>query len=327
MTEYESIRKDCLCEAHLIIGENKMIINRHDNTYKQLLRKILAEGEERKDRTGVGTISIFGTQLQFDLKETFPALTTKRIAWKAVVSELLWFLEGCDDDRRLAVILNEATELEDVAKAEEIYADSAKYPTIWTANAEAPYWKEKALYNGHVGAIYGVQWRFWNNDINGPDQVKNVIDGIKKDPYGRRHIISAWNPDQLDKMCLPPCHVFCQFYVTNSGYLDCHMYQRSVDTFLGLPFNIASYSLLTHIIAQCTDLKPGKLVMSLGDTHIYSNHIEQVNEQLSRQPTEEPKLIIKNTTKELPPYHNFRVKDFVLENYKPHPSIKAPMAV
>jgi len=306
---------------------NNMTINRHDETYKKLLRKILAEGEERKDRTGVGTISIFGTQLQFDISDTFPALTTKRIAWKAVVSELLWFLEGCDDDRRLAVILNEAAEIEDAVKAEEIYTNSAKYPTIWTANAEAPYWKEKALYNGHVGAIYGVQWRFWNNDINGPDQVQNVIDGIKKDPHGRRHIISAWNPAQLDKMCLPPCHVLCQFYVTNSGQLDCHMYQRSVDTFLGLPFNIASYSLLVYLIAQCTDLKPGKLTMSLGDTHIYSNHVDQVNEQLSRAPKEEPKLIIKNPSRDLPPDHNFKVGDFVLENYNPHPTIKAPMAV
>jgi thymidylate synthase len=306
---------------------NNMTINRHDETYKKLLRKILAEGEERKDRTGVGTISIFGTQLQFDISDTFPALTTKRIAWKAVVSELLWFLEGCDDDRRLAVILNETTEIEDAVKAEEIYTNSAKYPTIWTANAEAPYWKEKALYNGHVGAIYGVQWRFWNNDINGPDQVQNVIDGIKKDPYGRRHIISAWNPAQLDKMCLPPCHVLCQFYVTNSGRLDCHMYQRSVDTFLGLPFNIASYSLLVYLIAQCTDLKPGKLTMSLGDTHIYSNHVDQVNEQLSRAPKEEPKLIIKNPSRDLPLDHNFKVGDFVLENYNPHPTIKAPMAV
>jgi len=304
---------------------NNMTINRHDETYKKLLRKILAEGEERKDRTGVGTISIFGTQLQFDISDTFPALTTKRIAWKAVVSELLWFLEGCDDDRRLAVILNEAAARQHERR--EIYSDSAKYPTIWTANAEAPYWKEKALYNGHVGAIYGVQWRFWNNDINGPDQVQNVIDGIKKDPHGRRHIISAWNPAQLDKMCLPPCHVLCQFYVTNSGQLDCHMYQRSVDTFLGLPFNIASYSLLVYLIAQCTDLKPGKLTMSLGDTHIYSNHVDQVNEQLSRAPKEEPKLIIKNPSRDLPPDHNFKVGDFVLENYNPHPTIKAPMAV
>lgn len=303
-------------------------MNPHDEEYNKLLYRILNEGEERKDRTGVGTKQIFGHQLTFNLRETFPALTTKRLAWKAVVTELLWFLEGDDDERRLAWKVYDATDLEDIAKKEEICDDDGTlYPTIWSGNAYAPYWTPKAKFKGHTGPIYGVQWRFWNNEVGGIDQIKNLIEGIKKDPNGRRHIITAWNPEQINDMCLPPCHILAQFNVTNDGHLDCHMYQRSVDVFLGLPFNIASYALLTHLIAQCTGLKAGKLVMSLGDTHIYLNHMDQVKEQFSREPRKAPILRILNNSTDLPPYHSFKYKDFVLDGYDPHPQIKAPMAV
>ena len=273
--------------------------------YLALLEDILNSGVERNDRTGVGTISVFGRQLRFDLTQGFPAVTTKKLAWKAVVSELLWFLEGSNDERRLAEILYGRP-------------DSGRN-TIWTGNAEAAYWQPRAKFPGDLGRVYGVQWRDWG----GVDQVAKLIDGLKNDPTGRRHIISAWNVDELDQMALPPCHVMSQFYVSK-GKLSCHMYQRSVDVFLGLPFNIASYALLTHMVAHVCGLEVGELIISTGDTHIYSNHVEQVKEQLSREPYPLPTLWLNTNIKDI---NKFSMETIELDNYKCHGTIKAEMAV
>lgn len=273
--------------------------------YHDLLEDILNNGEVKDDRTGVGTISVFGRQLRFDLTVGFPAVTTKKLAWKSVVSELLWFIEGSGDERRLAEILYGSRDSE--------------RSTIWTGNAQAAYWTPKARYDGDLGRVYGVQWRDWR----GVDQLSNLIEGIKNDPNGRRHIITAWNVDELDKMALPPCHVLAQFYVSN-GKLSCHMYQRSVDVFLGLPFNIASYALLTHMIAQVCDLKVGELIISTGDTHIYSNHVEQVKEQLSREEYPLPLLFLDPKIKNI---DKFLMDDILLFDYQSHGTIKADMAV
>lgn len=272
--------------------------------YHEALKQILENGKNKTDRTGVGTRSVFGYQMRFNLQEGFPAVTTKKLAWRAVVSELLWFLEGSGDERRLAEILHGTR-------------DSSK-KTIWTANAEADYWKSKAKYEGDLGRVYGVQWR----DFHGIDQLQNLIDGIKKDPSGRRHILSAWNPAELEQMALPPCHVMSQFDVTD-GRLSCQLYQRSCDMFLGVPFNIASYSLLTHIIARECNLQVGDFVWTGGDCHIYNNHIDAVNEQLARTPKQLPTLFITVGKK----IADYVVDDFVLENYNPDPAIKADMAV
>lgn len=272
--------------------------------YHDALQQILENGKNKTDRTGVGTRSVFGYQMRFNLQEGFPAVTTKKLAWRAVVSELLWFLEGSGDERRLAEILHGTR-------------DPSK-KTIWTANAEADYWRSKAKFEGDLGRVYGVQWR----DFKGVDQVYNLIEGIKKDPSGRRHILTAWNPSELDQMALPPCHVLSQFDVTD-GYLSCQMYQRSCDMFLGVPFNIASYSLLTHIIARECNLKVGDFVWTGGDCHIYNNHIDAVNEQLARTPKQLPTLFMTVNKK----IADYVVDDFVLENYNPDPAIKADMAV
>jgi len=272
--------------------------------YLDLLKDILENGEEKGDRTGTGTLSVFGRQLRFDLRRGFPAVTTKKLAWKACVGELLWFIEGSSDERRLAEITHGT--IEDVT-------------TIWTPNAQAPYWKPKAKFDGDLGRVYGVQWRDWNSI----DQLSNLIEGIKKDPNGRRHILSAWNVAELDQMALPPCHVMSQFYVSK-GQLSCHMYQRSCDVFLGLPFNIASYALLTHMIAQVCDLKVGELIISTGDTHIYSNHVNQVKKQLSRLPLALPTLWLNPDIKDI---DNFKMTDIMLEDYDCYDTIKAEMAV
>ena len=296
--------------------------------YHDLLTDILENGESKDDRTGVGTISVFVRQLRFDLSEGF-AVTTKKLAWKACVGELLWFIEGSSDERRLAEIT---------------HGDPDGKVTIWTPNALAPYWKPKATFEGDLGRVYGVQWRDWithipegEPDIDDDygktyfdpvykhiDQLANLIEGLKTDPNGRRHILSAWNVGELDQMALPPCHVMSQFYVNKKKELSCHMYQRSVDVFLGLPFNIASYALLTHLIAQVCDLKIGELVISTGDTHIYTNHIEQVNEQLSRESYPNSTLSL---NKEIKDIDKFTMSDIVLNDYKSHGTIKAEMAV
>jgi thymidylate synthase len=297
--------------------------------YHDLLQDILTNGEVRSDRTGVGTISVFARQLRFDLRESFPAITTKKLAWKACVGELLWFLEGSSDERRLAEITHGTRE---------------GVVTIWTPNALAPYWKDKAEFEGDLGRVYGVQWRNWISRVpaNKPDidddygklwlhpefkiidQIKELIDGLKNNPNSRRHIISAWNVGELELMALPPCHVMSQYYVSKNGELSCHMYQRSVDVFLGLPFNIASYALLTHMLAQVCDLKVGELIISTGDTHIYSDHIDQVNEQLRRETYPQPTLWLNTEIKDI---DKFTMNDIRLINYQSHDSIKAKMAV
>lgn len=287
--------------------------------YLNLLKEILETGNQRPDRTGIGTLSLFGPQMRFDLSQGFPAITTKKLAWKAVVSELLWFIEGSGDELRLREILHG-----------DRYSDKK---TIWTDNATANYWTEKRLqrHPGDLGRIYGVQWRRWRKPLvrinkvvlQNHDQLLELIDGIKMDPYSRRHIISAWNPGELDLMALAPCHCFAQFYV-NNGQLSCHMYQRSGDAFLGVPFNIASYALFTHMISQVCNLEPGELVISFGDLHIYTNHIEQVKEQLKRKPMPLPTLKLNPTVDTIT---HFEMEDIVLENYQSHETIKAPMAV
>lgn len=278
--------------------------------YSQALRYILDNGQDKMDRTGVGTRSVFGYQMRFNLQKGFPATTTKRLAWKAVVSELLWFLEGSNDERRLAEIL--------YGDRQALTKQGSLKPTIWTANAEAEYWKPKAKFDGDLGRIYGVQWR----NFNGVDQVVRLINNIKTDPSSRRHILTAWNPAELDEMALPPCHVMSQFDVTD-GKLSCQLYQRSSDFFLGVPFNIASYSLLTHIVARECGLKVGDFIWTGGDCHIYNNHFDAVHEQLSRKERALPTLMMTVGKS----WNEYVLEDFVLEGYDPHPPIKAEMAV
>jgi len=296
--------------------------------YLDLLKDILENGETKNDRTGVGTLSVFGRQLRFDLRKGFPAVTTKKLAWKACVGELLWFIEGSNDERRLAEITHGTRE---------------GVVTIWTPNALAPYWKDKAKFDGDLGPVYGVQWRHWNKyriekdmgsahkggtrlavDQIEVDQLKNLIDGLKNDPNGRRHILSAWNVGELDQMALPPCHVMSQFYVNKKRELSCHMYQRSQDVFLGAPFNYASYALLTHLIAHHCGYKVGELIISTGDTHIYTNHVEQVKEQLTRDPLPLPTLMLSVEKKDI---FEMTMNDIHLEGYTSHGPIKAEMAV
>ena len=284
--------------------------------YIDLLRLILEKGYEKEDRTNIGTISSFGHQLEFDLEEGFPAVTTKSLAWKGVVSELLWFLEGSDDERRLAEIRFQ--------KNREELTDLDKFSTIWTDNAEN---QGKALgYDNNqtkkiLGPVYGVQWRNWT----GIDQIKELLTNIKENPNSRRHILSAWNVGELDKMALPPCHVMSQFYI-NGKEISCHMYQRSADMFLGVPFNIASYALLLSIFAKILGLKPRRFIHSFGDAHIYKNSIEQVKEQISRSPKPLPTLKIPNI-ESLDDLKSYGVNDFILDGYEHHPPIKAKMAI
>jgi thymidylate synthase len=290
-----------------------------EKVYLDALKNILENGEERPDRTGVGTIGIFGLQMRFDLTEGFPAITTKKLAWRACVSELLWFIEGSGDEYRLREILHG-----------ERYSDKK---TIWTDNATAPYWVEQRLqrHPGDLGRIYGVQWRRWRKPLirinkvvlQNHDQLIELINGIKEDPYSRRHIITAWNPGEIELMALPPCHMMAQFYV-NNGKLSCQMYQRSADMFLGAPFNIASYALFTHMIAQICNLEVGDLIISVGDAHIYKNHTDQVKEQLKRKPLPLPTLKL---NPDIEVITEFEMNDIELIDYKSHEAIKAPMAV
>jgi thymidylate synthase len=287
--------------------------------YLNALKQVLEDGEDRPDRTGVGTKSVFGLQMRFDLAEGFPAVTTKKLAWRACVSELLWFIEGSGDENRLKEILHG-----------DRYSEKK---TIWTDNAKADYWTKKRLqrHPGDLGRVYGVQWRRWRAPLvrinkvvlQNCDQLLSLIEGIKADPYSRRHIITAWNPGELELMALPPCHMMAQFYV-NNGKLSCQMYQRSADMFLGVPFNIASYALFTHMIAQVCNLDVGELIITIGDAHIYSNHIEQVTEQLKRKPLPLPTLKL---NPEIEVITNFDMKDVELVDYQSHDAIAAPMAV
>mgnify|MGYP001208306788 FL=1 len=284
--------------------------------YLDLLKFILENGHEKDDRTNTGTLSSFGHQLEFDLSEGFPAITTKSLAWKGVVSELLWFLEGSNDERRLAEIRFDKNRNE--------LKDLNKYSTIWTDNADKQ-GKELGYENTDtkkiLGPVYGVQWRNWS----GKDQLEELINNLKNNPDSRRHILSAWNVEEIHKMALPPCHVMSQFYIHNDE-ISCHMYQRSADMFLGVPFNIASYALLLSIIAKILNLKPKRFIHSFGDAHIYKNSLEQVKEQISRDPKKLPKLKIPNLNS-LEDLNNYKIEDFILIGYEPHPPIKARMAV
>ena len=261
--------------------------------YLELMNKVLAEGTEKSDRTGTGTKSIFGHQMRFDLSEGFPLVTTKKLHLKSIIHELLWFLKG---ETNIAYL-----------KEHDV--------KIWDA------WADK---DGNLGPVYGSQWRSWKGaDGKTTDQISQVIDQIKKNPDSRRLIVSAWNVGEIPNMALPPCHAFFQFYVAN-GKLSCQLYQRSADIFLGVPFNIASYALLTMMIAQVCDLKYGDFVHTLGDAHLYSNHFDQAQQQLSRKPYPLPNMNINSKIKNI---FDFTFDDFKLENYQAHPHIKGAVAV
>ncbi len=270
--------------------------------YLDLLQNVLENGEDRPSRTGVDTRNVFGRTMRFSMQDGFPAITTKKLAFNAVKAELLWFLSGSSDVKELQKLGCH----------------------IWDANADADYWKPKAKFEGDLGRVYGVQWRSWAAP-NGKtiDQIATVIEKLKANPTDRRLLVSAWNPGELDQMALPPCHVLFQFFV-GKGNLSLQMYQRSCDMFLGIPFNIASYSLLLHMVAQVTGLEPGEFIHVLGDTHIYHNHIAQVKEQLSRSPYPLPTLWLNPDVKDI---DKFTMDDIQLQNYQCHPSIKAEMAV
>lgn len=261
--------------------------------YLDLLQEIMDHGTVKSDRTGVGTKSIFGHQMRFDLSEGFPLLTTKKVHLRSIIHELLWFISG---DTNIGYLHDNKV-------------------SIWDEWADA---------NGDLGPVYGKQWRSWDTpDGRSIDQLSEVIETIKRNPDSRRMIVCAWNPSDVDKMALPPCHCFFQFYVAD-GRLSCQLYQRSADTFLGVPFNIASYALLTMMIAQVCGLKPGEFVHTTGDTHIYLNHFDQVREQLSRTPRPLPIMKLNPEVKDI---FRFRYEDFTLEGYDPWPAIKAPVAV
>lgn len=265
--------------------------------YLELLNQVLEKGTEKKDRTGTGTISTFGAQMRFNLEEGFPLITTKKVYWHGVVEELLWFLRGETNIKTLV----------------------EKNVHIWDA------WADK---DGELGPVYGKQWRAWNTLMGQPrnheiDQIARVIDQIKTNPDSRRLIVNAWNVGEITEMALPPCHMFFQFYVNNNK-LSCQLYQRSGDMFLGVPFNIASYSLLTHMVAQVCGLDVGEFVHTLGDIHIYSNHVEQVKEQLSREPKELPKLELDKSIKNIDDFTSEHIK---LVGYNSHPAIKGKVAV
>ena len=261
--------------------------------YLDLLRHIRSEGVFKGDRTGTGTESIFGYQMRFDLGAGFPLLTTKKLHLKSIIHELLWFLTG---DTNVKALNDEGV-------------------TIWDD------WADE---NGELGPVYGHQWRSWPaTDGRGIDQIAGVVDSIKTDPNSRRHIVSAWNPADVEKMALPPCHCLFQFYVVD-GHLSCQLYQRSADVFLGVPCNIASYALLTIMVAQVTDLQPGDFVHTFGDAHLYANHIEQADIQLSRQPLALPTMTLNAQVTDI---FGFTYDDFTLEGYEPHPHIAAPIAV
>ncbi len=261
--------------------------------YKELVGKILAEGADKTDRTGTGTKSIFGHQMRFDLSQGFPMVTTKKLHLRSIIHELLWFLSG---------------------------DTNTKYLT----DNNVSIWNEWADGDGNLGRVYGAQWRAWRRpDGTQIDQISNVVQSIKKDPDSRRHLVVAFNPGELDQMALPPCHAFFQFYVAN-GKLSCQMYQRSADVFLGVPFNIASYALLNIMMAQVCGLQPGEFIHTLGDAHLYNNHLDQARLLMTREPKPLPKLIVNPDVKDL---FQFKFEDFVVEGYDPHPHIKAEVAV
>lgn len=261
--------------------------------YEDLLRDVLEHGTHKSDRTGTGTLSVFGRQMRFDLSKSFPLITTKRVHFKSVAVELLWFLRGDTNVK-------------------------------WMQDQGVTIWNEWADADGELGPVYGVQWRSWPTPDGGHiDQIAELIENLKSNPDSRRHIVSAWNVAELKDMALPPCHAFFQFYVAD-GKLSCQLYQRSADTFLGVPFNIASYALLTYMIAQQTGLEPGEFVWTGGDVHIYDNHMDQVLKQLAREPYEYPQLKI---TRKPASIFDYTLDDFEVLGYQHHPTIKAPIAV
>jgi len=270
--------------------------------YLDALRDVLENGHDRNDRTGVGTRASFGIQMRFRMSAGFPALTTKKLAFNVMKAELLWFISGSSDNKELNKLGCH----------------------IWDANGAADYWKQKARFEGDLGRVYGVQWRDWRSS-NGKhlDQLTDVIERIRINPTDRRLVVTAWNPGELDEMVLPPCHMFFQFFVAGER-LSLQMYQRSADMFLGVPFNIASYSLLLHMVAQVTNLVPYEFIHVLGDAHIYKNHFDAVRGQLTRKPTELPKLWL---NPEITSIYDFQMEDIKLLDYVSQPAIKAPMAV
>ena len=263
--------------------------------YHRLLRHVLENGKRREDRTGTGTISVFGAQARFDLRDSFPCLTTKKLHLRSIIHELLWFIKG---DTNIRYLQENGVKI----------------------------WDEWADENGDLGPVYGAQWRSWPLPGGGTiDQIAQVIDSIKTTPDSRRHIVTAWNPSEVPNMALPPCHALFQFYVDSSaGELSCQLYQRSADLFLGVPFNIASYALLTQMVAQVCGLRPAEFVHTFGDLHLYANHIEQVDLQLSREPRALPTMVL---NPEIESIDGFSFDDIQLENYHPHGAIKAPIAV
>ena len=311
--------------------------------YLNLCRHIKDYGVMKEDRTGTGTKSVFGYQMRFDLEKGFPLCTTKKIAFRLVVSELLWFIKGDTNVKTLIEANNHIwnewafekwvkSESYDGPDLTNFGVRAAKDPVFKTiVDEQMEKFCAKIISDdqfaeefGDLGPVYGKQWRSWPGH-NGEtiDQLKNLIDQIKNNPDSRRHIITAWNPAEVDEMALPPCHSFMQFYVAK-GKLSCQLYQRSADVFLGVPFNIASYALLTHLIAKECDLEVGEFVHTLGDAHLYSNHMEQVDTQLNRNPKPLPTLILSSDKKSI---FDFELEDIFLEGYDPHPRIKAPIAV
>lgn len=290
-----------------------MMVSHGEYQYLNSVREILANGVFRKDRTGVNTLSVFGDHARYSLRDQFPLLTTKKVFWRAVVHELLWFIRGCTDSNQL----------------------SSEGIKIWEANGSKEFLERVGLGHreqGDLGPVYGFQWRHFGatykdckTDYSGQgvDQLKEVIRQIRDTPDSRRIIMTAWNPTDLPLMALPPCHLMCQFFVAN-GELSCQLYQRSGDMGLGVPFNIASYSLLTYMLAHVTKLKPGDFIHTLGDAHVYMNHVEPLKLQLQRTPRPFPKLHI---TRDVHDIDDFTVRDFILEGYHPHPTIKMDMAV
>lgn len=260
--------------------------------YLQLMKHVLDTGAKKEDRTGTGTLSVFGYQMRFDLSQGFPLVTTKKLHLKSIIHELLWFLKG---DTNIAYLNENGVKI----------------------------WDEWADENGNLGPVYGAQWRSWSSASGPVDQISQLIHQIKTNPDSRRHLVNAWNVGEIDKMALPPCHILFQFYVAN-GKLSCQLYQRSADIFLGVPFNIASYALFTMMIAQVCDLQPGEFIHTFGDAHLYSNHLEQARLQLTRQPRKLPVMTLNPEVKDI---FGFRFEDFTLSDYDPHPHIKAKVAV
>jgi thymidylate synthase len=310
--------------------------------YLELCKHVLENGTRKEDRTGTGTYSVFGYQMRFDLNEGFPLMTTKKTAFRLIASELLWFLKG---DTNVRTLIQDRNPIWDEWAFEQwVNSDEYSGPdmtdfglratkdeefaAIYAAEMDA--FKKRVLEDdvfaskyADLGPVYGKQWRSWTTGGEAVDQIENLIKGLKNNPDSRRHIVSAWNPSEVDDMALPPCHALFQFYVSE-GKLSCQLYQRSADIFLGVPFNIASYALLVHLIAHEVGLEVGEFVHTLGDAHIYSNHVDQVNEQLSREPKELPTLKLNIEGKSI---FDLQTEDLHIENYNPHPRIKAPIAV